>query len=153
MQRSDHGQVVTGQQNTPNVPVGSTRKARLYTWRAMRWRCPVCGISPLFLPLRRVEGVTDWLDTLDGCPRCDYRFHREPGYFLMALWIINFGFVSILGVSQVLILDKLFDISTGALIFIILVTMWGLGILTARHTKALFLALDLFVHPHQDEAK
>ena len=101
----------------------------------------------MFLPLHRIESITDWVDTLSGCPRCDYYYHREPGYFLLALWIINFGIVAVIGVIEVLVLGIIFELSTPLLIFITLVTMWGAGLLTVRHTKSLFLAFDHFVHP------
>ena len=153
MRTSRHDQSVIDNKLGSKTEVGSIRRAWNYALRAIRWRCPVCGISPLFLSVGRVEGITDWFDMLDGCPRCDYDYHREPGYFLLALWIINFWIVAIVGLVQVVILDRLFDISTAALIFVILITMWLLGILTARHTKAFFLALDHLVHPHPDDAK
>lgn len=105
----------------------------------------------MFLPLDRVEGITDWVDMLDGCPRCGYYYHREPGYFLLALWVINFSVVAILGVIEVLALDYFFKPSTPLLIFVTLVSMWAIGLLSARHTKALFLAFDHFVHPHEHE--
>ena len=152
MRASRHDLPVIDNQLSSKTEVGSIRRAWNYVLRSIRWRCPVCGISPLFLPLGRVEGITDWFEMLDGCPRCDYDYHREPGYFLLALWIINFWIVAIVGVVQVVVLDGLFDISTPALIVVILGTMWILGILTARHTKALFLALDHLVHPHLDDA-
>jgi len=95
-----------------------------------------------------VEGITDWVDTLDGCPRCDYVYHREPGYFLFALWIINFGIVAIVGVIQVLVLYYWFNLSTPAIMFTTLVSMWALGLLSARHTKAFFIAFDHLIHPH-----
>jgi len=121
-----------------------------YLGRAMKLRCPLCGISPLFLPWRRVEDLTDWFDTLDGCPRCNYPYHREPGYFLFALWFINFWIVAIFGVIEVLALGFVFNLSTPLMIFITLIAMWALGTLSVRHTKSFFLALDHLVHPLPD---
>jgi uncharacterized protein (DUF983 family) len=105
----------------------------------------------MFLPPHRIESISDWVDTLPGCPRCDYFYHREPGYFLLALWVINFSIVSIIGVVEVLVLGMIFELSTPLLIFITLITMWGAGLLTVRHTKSLFLALDHFVHPLEED--
>ena len=48
-------------------------------------------MSPLFLPARRTESITDWFTMLPGCPRCNYGYEREEGYFLFALSLINFG--------------------------------------------------------------
>src|SRR4051794_10502436 len=62
--------------------------------RALRWRCPECGISPIFTPLRRVRSAFDWFEPLDGCPRCGYAYQREQGYFLLAIWGVNYGVVA-----------------------------------------------------------
>ena len=137
---------------SPPPPVKTKPKAWLYLQRALRLRCPTCGISPVFLPLSRVESLTDWFATLEGCPRCGYVYHREPGYFLLALWIINFWIVAIFGVIEVLVLYRLFLLSTPVLMFITLVSMWALSILTARHTKTLFMVLDHYVHPYDPDS-
>ena len=129
----------------------SNRQTGLYLKRAMVWRCPVCGVSPMFLPVKRVESISDWVDTLDGCPRCDYYYERESGYFLFPLWIVNFSIVAFLGVAQVLILYYVLEFSIPAIIFATLVTMWAIGLLLVRHTKSIFLAFDHLVHPHTDD--
>lgn len=85
---------------------------------------------------------------LPGCPRCGYTYNREPGYFLFALWLINFGIVAIFGIGLLFALDTLFELSTAQLLFFILVPLWVLGILSVRHTKAFFLALDHLLSPH-----
>jgi uncharacterized protein (DUF983 family) len=125
-----------------------TQKFWVYLHRTIRLRCPECGISPLFPPASRVESISDWFTMLPGCPRCGYAYDREPGYFLFALWMINFGIVAIFGLGLLLLLDYLFDLSTAQLIFFTLVPLWLLGILSTRHTKAFFLALDHLVSPH-----
>jgi hypothetical protein len=126
----------------------SIQKFWLYLGRASRLRCPVCGISPLFPPVSQVESISDWFAMLPGCPRCDYRYDREPGYFLLALWMVNFSIVAIFGGGLMLSLDYYVpDISTGQLIFFTLVLLWVLGILSVRHTKAFFMAVDHFVNP------
>jgi len=143
---------------TDNAPTKAQPDTASKVWpymvRALRLRCPVCGISPLFLPLRRVEGITDWVETLEGCPRCDYVYHRESGYFLFPLWMINFTIVAVVGVIQVLVLYYWLNLSIPALMFIILVSMWALGLLSVRHTKAFFMAFDHLIHPlEKDEPR
>ncbi|MEI6338903.1 MAG: hypothetical protein WCQ57_10015 [Verrucomicrobiota bacterium] len=64
---------------------------------AMRLRCPACGTRPIFIPWYKVRSLHDWFTPLDGCPRCGYAYEREPGYFLLSIWAINYGFSSILG--------------------------------------------------------
>ncbi|GIK41273.1 MAG: hypothetical protein BroJett011_51060 [Chloroflexota bacterium] len=124
------------------------RKGWIYLNRTTRLRCPECGISPLFPPARRVESISDWFTMLPGCPRCGYAYDREPGYFLFALWMINFAIVAFVGIGLLFLLDSYFDLSTAQLLFFTLVPLWGLGILSTRHTKAFFLALDHLLSPH-----
>ncbi|MEM7348899.1 MAG: DUF983 domain-containing protein [Chloroflexota bacterium] len=123
----------------------------LYLKRSLKLRCPVCGISPLFIEIKNTESLTDWFEVLPGCPRCGYRYDREPGYFLFALWLINFTIASLIGVGLLLLLESYFDLSTPQLIIILLTPIWALGILSARHTKAIFLALDHLIHPHDEK--
>lgn len=129
----------------------SDQKAWRYFKRSARLRCPVCGISPLFLPARRTEGILDWFAMLPGCPRCGYRYEREPGYFLFPLWLTSFGLVPLVGVGLFLLLDRLFELSTPHLIVLTLIPMWLLGILAVRHVKAFYLAFDHLLHPHVDD--
>lgn len=124
------------------------QKIGLYLRRTVRLRCPECGISPLYLPASRVESISDWFTMLPGCPRCGYPYDREPGYFIFAISMINFVLVAVFGVGTLLLLDSLFDLSTAQLIFFTLLPVWLLGILSARHTKAFFLALDHLLSPH-----
>jgi hypothetical protein len=129
------------------------KKAWLYLQRSARLRCPLCGISPLFLPVHRVEGLEDWFTILPGCPRCCYAYEREPGYFMLAIGLVNFGVIIIFGIGFLFLLDAYFKFSTAQLIFFTLVPTWLISILSVRHTKAFFLALDHFLDPHVDETK
>ena len=56
----------------PPPPAAPRPKAWTFIGRALRLRCPECGVSPLFVPLRRVRSLDDWFRPLDGCPRCGY---------------------------------------------------------------------------------
>jgi hypothetical protein len=114
-------------------------------------RCPTCGISPLFLPAHRVEGLDDWYTTLPGCPRCGYPYEREPGYFVLAVGLVNFGVITFCGTGWVLTLGSLFDISTAQLIFFTLVPTLTISILSMRHAKAFFLAFDHFIDPYDED--
>src|SRR2546421_9837911 len=81
----------------------------LFIARALRLRCPECGISPMFVPARRVRSIWDWFTPLDGCPRCGYAYERERGYFLMATWAVNYGVVAGLGMIVALVVDHYFQ--------------------------------------------
>lgn len=62
--------------------------------RAVAWKCPECGVPPIFVPIRRTRTFRDWFTPLDGCPRCRYAYERESGYFLMATWGSNYFVVA-----------------------------------------------------------
>jgi uncharacterized protein (DUF983 family) len=95
--------------------------------------------------------MRDWFTPLDGCPRCGYPYEREPGYYLMAIWAINYGVGSIVGLTIYAVLEWKFNLSVGQLLAAVLVPVFLFNLLFARHSKALFLALDLFFDPHERE--
>jgi hypothetical protein len=49
------------------------------------------------MPLLKIRSLRDYFAPLDGCPRCGYAYERETGYFLLAIWAINYGVESRLG--------------------------------------------------------
>ena len=50
--------------------------------------------------LKKIDrSLRDWFTPLDGCPRCGYPYEREPGYYLMSIWAINYGVGSIVGLA------------------------------------------------------
>jgi uncharacterized protein (DUF983 family) len=121
--------------------------------RALRLRCPECGISPIFVPMRKVRSLWDWFTPLDGCPRCGYAYQREDGYFLLATWGVNYGVVGGLGLTICFLLDHFFSISLKSEIFFVILPMTGLSFLFARHAKALYLAFDHYFDPHVKKDK
>lgn len=118
-----------------------------YVGRALRLRCPKCGESPLFRSWRESGGIIRWFEPLAGCPVCDYRYEREPGYFLMAIWAIDYGIVCVFGLLLLLLAIVLWDPGTVALTLIVIPPLPVLSVLLIRHSKALFLALDRFIDP------
>ena len=115
--------------------------------RALRLKCPECGISPIFMPIRRVRSLFDWFIPLDGCPRCGYAYEREDGYFLLATWGVNYGVIAGLGLAITFILDWAWDVPVKWQIAVI-AFMPILSFLFTRHAKSLFLALDHYCDPH-----
>lgn len=123
--------------------------ALAFLGRALRLRCPVCGQSRIFVPLRQTRSLHDWFNPLDGCPRCGYPYEREPGYFLFALWVLNFGFVASVGILLYVSLEMFANVSTPVLLLATAGPAPLLGIVVARHAKALFIALDHFFEPFE----
>lgn len=130
---------------------GGIRKFLLYVGRAMLLRCPVCGKSPIFLPLLKTRRLRDWFTPLDGCPRCGYPYEREPGYFLVSVWIINYGAGSILGVLIYVVLEFTVHPPIGVVLAAVLTPIALFNLLFARHSKALFIAIDHFSDPHEKD--
>ena len=126
----------------------TVQKALLYTLRALRLRCPTCGERPMFLPWSKVRNLGDWFTPLDGCPRCGYAYDREPGYFLMAIWGVNYGVIGLGSMTAYFILRSWTSIPYTALLLFCVLPAPLLSILFARHAKSLFLALDHFFDPH-----
>jgi uncharacterized protein (DUF983 family) len=128
------------------------RKARIYFVRALLLRCPVCGKHPIFLPALRIRSLRDWFSPLDGCPRCGYPYEREPGYFLAATWVINYGIGSLLGIIIYLVLDFTMELPIGVLLASVLVPIGLFNLVFARHSKALFIAVDHLSDPHEKDS-
>jgi uncharacterized protein (DUF983 family) len=127
------------------------RRAGRYLGRALLLRCPVCGKSPIFTPLLGTRCPRDWFTPLDGCPRCGYPYEREAGYFLVSVWIINYGAGSVLGILIYLLMELFVPLSLGQLILAVVVPIFFFNILFARHAKALFIALDHYWDPHEKD--
>jgi hypothetical protein len=132
------------QQSTP------LQKAWLYFLRSARLKCPVCGLSPIFRPLNEVRNLDHWFETLPGCPRCNYVYDREPGYFMLPLWSLDYGTASLFGIATFLILFNYFQLSTLQLLLLTLIPTFLLAMLIVRHAKAFYLAIDHYFF-HDDK--
>ncbi|MEO8206947.1 MAG: hypothetical protein ABI615_12265 [Chthoniobacterales bacterium] len=126
----------------------SIKLALTYLKRALLLKCPTCGTKPLFLPLLKTRSLHDWFTPLDGCPQCGYPYEREPGYYLMSIWAINYGFGCILAVSLYGLLEWFYDLPILQLIIAVIIPVMFFNFGFARHSKSLFLAFDLFCDPH-----
>jgi uncharacterized protein (DUF983 family) len=93
--------------------------------------------------------LRDWFTPLDGCPRCGYPYEREPGYYLISIWAINYGVGSIVGLAIYGLLEWKFDLGVWQLLAAVLVPVFLFSLL-ARHPKRCFCA-DLFFYPHEKE--
>lgn len=136
---------------TANRPAPRAAKPNpwAFFFRALRLRCPECGVSPMFVPLRRTRSLRDWFTPLDGCPRCGYGYDREDGYFLMATWGVHYFAVAGFGLVLGLVLERLLPTwDVWWLVAATAVPTVLLGFLFARHAKAFYIAVDHFCDPH-----
>jgi uncharacterized protein (DUF983 family) len=115
----------------PQHPAPGTR----YFRRALRLRCPVCGEGRLF---RR---MTMW----QTCPVCGFPYEREPGYWTNA---VTLNFMTTGGLAVLLITPLAY---AGLPVLVVLALGLALGtlfpLLCFRHSKALWLAIDLCIRP------
>jgi len=125
------------------------QRAKLYFSRAMRLKCPECGVSPLFVPLKKTRSVDDLLMTLDGCPRCGYAYTRENGYWLIATWVINYGIVGGLGLLLAIWVNWMWAPPLWKIWVFIVAPLPVFSLAIARHCKAIFLAIDHYCDPHK----
>ena len=123
-------------------------KAWLYFKRSLFCRCPTCGEKPIFGPVRETRSLHDWFAPLDGCPKCGYAYEREPGYFLLAIWGVNYGVIGLGSMSAYFLLRALTDLRPTILFILCVMPAPILSVLFARHAKSMFLAMDHFFDPH-----
>ena len=110
--------------------------------RLIRLRCPICGKGKLF------QG---YFDSPQRCPSCGYFFMRESGYFLPHV-PIGYAFTVLASLGSWPILRYLFGVQSAAWLLGIMVAVAVLfGIWSVRYSKALWLAIDLTLHPPASE--
>ena len=127
------------------------RRALDYFLRACRLKCVECGTRPIFTPLLKIRSLRDYFAPLDGCPRCGYAYERETGYFLLAIWAINYGVAALLGLILYLVFEWFYEWPVWNLIAAVVVPVVVFNILFARHSKSIFIAWDHLFDPHERE--
>jgi uncharacterized protein (DUF983 family) len=85
---------------------------------------------------------------LDGCPDCGYPYEREPGYFLLSIFAINYGVGAMIGLVLYLIFDFWVKFPIWLTLVLAITPIPIFNLLFARHSKAFFIAFDLFFDPH-----
>ena len=116
--------------------------------RALALRCPECGLNPIFRPLREVKNLYDYFTPLDGCPHCGYPYEREDGYFLLSVWVLNYGIVSMIGLLAGIFIQSRYHPGVFSPLWLWLLPLPVISFLLARHSKAIFLAIDHAIDPH-----
>lgn len=119
----------------------------LYYKRALQLRCPECGESRIFPPFSETHSLNQWMHPLEGCPHCHYKYEREPGYFLLSTWALNYGVVGGLGLIVALVSEWLWHPPFWQTMLCVAVPVIASNILFIRHSKALFLAFDHIMDP------
>jgi uncharacterized protein (DUF983 family) len=118
-----------------DLPPRGWPRLRTLLLRAITRRCPHCGSRAIF---------RNYLSLRDRCPRCDYRFEREEGYFLgaYALNLIAAEFITV-ALLLAFLLRTSYSWVTLEIIFIPLGI--GLPILFFPFSRTFWMALDLMI--------
>jgi uncharacterized protein (DUF983 family) len=116
----------------PLHPVEERPRMTRLVGRALRLRCPRCGIGRLF------QG---WFAMPPKCPECGRVFERAPGYFLGAIYF-NYGVTAAIMIAGYFVLfftrGRVSRIELGALAaFCLLFPLWFF-----RYARALWVAFD-----------
>jgi uncharacterized protein (DUF983 family) len=108
--------------------------------RGLTRRCPRCGAGHLF---------SRWFKLVPRCPRCDYLFVREEGFFLGA-FVINFA-VTEISLGIVLALLIALEAGGGAplapIIVVAVAVTVGVPLIFYPFSKTVWTAIDLVMHP------
>jgi len=123
----------------------------LFLKRAMRMQCPECGRHRIFKPLSETRTLKDWMQPLEGCPECGYKYEREAGYFLLSTWALNYGIVGGLGLAAALYAEYTWHPAVWKTFLWVAVPVLISNFLFVRHSKAIFLAFDHYVDPQKKD--
>ena len=129
----------------PNTsPLGGLPMGTLVS-RGLRKRCPMCGRSKVFQTFFRMN---------PRCSQCDYTFERESGYWTGAM-IVNIAVAEIWFalLFGAVVLATMPDVAWVPLLVVALVTNGLLPIAFYPRSKTLWMALDLYFHPHEAPRK
>jgi uncharacterized protein (DUF983 family) len=121
---------------------------RVFNKRGWRLRCPECGIARVFRPWKECHSLRDWSEPLEGCPICGYKYEREPGYFLLSMFALNYGVTGAFGVATMFLIDGYFHPPVWQTIAMVAPVLIVMSLLLIRHSKSLFLAMDHYFDPH-----
>jgi uncharacterized protein (DUF983 family) len=121
----------------PPKPAGSggfepPERAWVLFVRAMRLRCPVCGVGPVF---------RGWLRMIKRCDHCGLWFEREPGYFLGSIYF-NYGLTVL--IVTIIYLVPMFWLGRPVQWLIVPLVLFCLvfPLYFFRYSRCLFLSFD-----------
>jgi uncharacterized protein (DUF983 family) len=102
--------------------------------RVMRLRCPRCGEEPMF---------KNWIQMHPQCKHCDFRYEREPGFFLGSIYV-NYGLTAMISTIVYVWLRFGLEIDNKIIVwplfaFCILFPVWFF-----RYARAYWLAMDCY---------
>jgi len=100
--------------------------------RAARLLCPRCGRGTLY---------ATFFGMREACPVCGFRYEREPGYFIGAIYL-NYAVTVGLAMGLVLVLDWTIGLTLTQQLAIAVPLVSVVPVLFFRWSRSLWLALD-----------
>jgi uncharacterized protein (DUF983 family) len=117
------------------------RRAARVMGRAVRLKCPSCGVCPLF---------KSFFATHERCQCCGLIFQREQGYFIGAIYVnilLTEGLIAIAFLVCVLVLS-----ASDPLVYIVLFTLAAaLPVLFNRLARSIWLSFDYLIDPPKED--
>lgn len=111
-------------------------KKKSLAWRIMTEKCPNCGKGAIFAERKRVFELPEMKER---CDDCGYLYHREPGYFLGAMYV-SYGLAVLQGLAAFLACYFFFpQLPTLAVCFIILGTILLFSIRNFRISRVVYM--------------
>lgn len=111
-------------------------KKRSLGFRIVTEKCPHCGQGRIFEKRTRVFELPKMKE---ACDRCGYRYDREPGYFLGAMYI-SYGLAVFQGLLTFLICYFLFPtLPTLAVCFLILGVLVLFSVRNFRLSRVIYM--------------
>jgi uncharacterized protein (DUF983 family) len=107
--------------------------------RALRRRCPFCGIGHPFVT---------WWRLSERCPHCTYRYEREDGYWVGAMVVntaVTEGLFGLLFVA--ILIATLPDVQWFSILLAGAATNVLVPIFFYPLSKTLWVAIDMFFNP------
>ena len=105
--------------------------------KGLRLRCPRCGEGQMFAGMFKMYSE---------CARCHFRFEREAGYFVGAMYI-NYGMTVFIAFAGYFALDYFTSIAflPNFILWIAICALFP--ILFFRYSRSLWLSLDYIFNP------
>ena len=99
--------------------------------RALRLRCPRCGETRLY---------RGWFAMHERCAACGYRYEREQGYFIGAIYI-NYAATIAVAAGGVILLDDLVGLSLRTQLVLGIALAALVPLVFFRYSRSLWLAV------------
>jgi uncharacterized protein (DUF983 family) len=109
--------------------------------RALRLRCPMCGVGKLFC---------GWFRMPNRCEHCNFGFERGPGYWLGSIYV-NYGLTALLVTISYFVLFFTDALPQTAVLWLLTVFCVLFPLWFFRYGRSIWIALDLYFDPDQDE--